>query len=174
MRIAFQLLIIVIMVIAFSCERNENVISKEDIIGEWLLEKEEKYTKQDNEIIFDTVYFFGDKILSINKTNISYTKKLNGDTISSNQLIFYPPDTIYYNNCPEEMDCFVIDDEYYKIIVIDNNRMVLKSEKKTYIPELKDIHIKYYSKWKQTMPNKRYNPLLVSCLRMSIHLHTLL
>jgi len=138
------ILITVALIVASSCEK-EDEITREKIIGDWLLEKEVVNDAWVNGYLLDTTIIYGNIVLSINNSDTAYIEYLDENSISGHRITFRPPDAILINTCPiiwEPCDFYNVD--YFKIIELNRRLMLLRSEHE--YRGVNTIRDRYYSK----------------------------
>jgi hypothetical protein len=116
------------IIIIYCCEK-ENGITRDELIGEWIFEKEVITDAWIDGYVKDTTVFYGDIILSINNTDTAYHKNLDGEVAFAIEISFIPPDSILIGNCPLNWGpCYDAGIEYFKIISLNSQSMVLRKE----------------------------------------------
>lgn len=143
----FCVMLVGMIAITCGCEKNEHIsYTRYDIIGNWLFEK--KYVDTiyiDQGLNIDTTIIIGNQFFIINNTDTSLIKDLEGNQITANRIYFQPPDLILYDACPIDFNCIVISTIPYKIVHLNRNEMILRTEKEINSgKKIEELH--YYKK----------------------------
>jgi hypothetical protein len=146
-RYLFFMTLFGIIAVIYSCKKdNSKIYTRADIIGNWLFEKKSVDTIYIDEAIkIDTTVIYEDRFFIINNSDTSYIKDLEGNQVSANIIYFQSPDSLFYDACPINVFCITSAIISFKIIELNSNIMILRTEQKiSNNKKIKEIY--YYEK----------------------------
>jgi len=144
MKSKYLLLVLVIIAVILCCEKDE--ISREEIIGNWLFEKEEIDSINDNSrLVIDTTIIHGNQRYIINASDTLNITDLAGNSSIKFWMEFQPPETIVIYNCPIDFYCITNIPMRYRIVKITNDKMIWRRDLK-YLNQEKVIYTLYFIK----------------------------
>lgn len=136
-----------IVMITISCEKDKkNTYSRQELIGEWILEKERIDTTYENSSGSDTTIYYNNQKWIIDESDTLYIKNLDGNIISLHYIHLVSPDTLCYDGCPIGVFCQFIATIYYKITELDKSTLVLHRELTISGGNIKVDYTRYYKK----------------------------
>lgn len=115
----FTFIVVLLIFSLISCEKDD--FKREEIIGNWTLEKIQIDTISSGRLTGDSVMVYGNITYRINETD---TLKIQYDTEVMFLMQFVPPDRIRYNSCPINFICIYSFPVEYRITRLSSSEMV--------------------------------------------------
>lgn len=144
MKAYYPVIVIFVSLFISSCEKE--TISRKDIIGDWLFEKEITHNIYYDGEVSDTTINFGNVLYLIDDHDTLTTQYFEYSSTTRFVIQFIPPDTLLFYPCPLNMLCLHNIPTRYRVIKVNDEEMIWQHEYE-WVDEKRAIVRLYFTKY---------------------------